>query len=308
MSLRHRILCVVAACVAAIAFPALADPLLYAATVRARTGPADNNGGSLYVVDPSNASAKAVGPLRIQGKPIGITGLAVHPRSGVLYGVTAGSSPNHRNSLVTVDPATAEANLVGEMRVAGSDIAFNSDGELYIWLPDTNQVARINTASGRVTPVGEIGESTRIEGGIAFDGHGKLFTTPAGATGALEMRDPASGTVTAGPMLTNAPYLSSINSLAFSPKGELYGVNSNMGAPAHTALVKIDIRNGVVSQIGALPEDTDCLTFIETPRGSLVANQSAANIVLAGSLLVAAALGGFLWWRRASSRAAGARA
>lgn len=308
MGLRHRILCVIAAFAAAIALPALAEPLLYAATVRARTGPADDNGGSLYVVDPSNAASKAVGPLRIQGKPIGITGLAVHPRTGVLYGVTAGSSPNYRNSLVTIDPATAEASLVGEMRVAGSDISFNGDGELFIWLPDTNQVARINTASGRVTPIGEIGESTRIEGGIAFDGHGKLYTTPAGATGALEIRDPASGTVTAGPMLTNAPYLSSINSLAFSEKGELYGVNSNMGAPAHTALVKIDPHSGVVSQIGALPEDTDCLTFVEAPRGSLVANQAAANIVLIGSILAAALLGAVLWWRRASSRASAARA
>lgn len=292
------ILCAAAVIAGAGAFPALADPMLYAATVRARTGPADDVAGSLYVVDPSNAASKVIGPLRIQGKPIGITGLAVHPKTGVLYGVTAGSSPNHRNSLVTIDPGTAEASLVGEMRVSGSDISFNPEGDLYVWLPDTNQVGRINLASGRVTAIGEIGESTRTEGGIAFDGQGKLYATPMGATGALEMRDPVTGAVTMGPMLANAPYLSSVNALKFSPRGELYGINSNMGSPARTALVKIDTHNGVVTQIGALPEDTDCLTFVEAPRASFIAGQTIANIVLGGSAIMAALLGALVMWRR----------
>jgi hypothetical protein len=293
-----RLLRVAAILAVAAAVPAFAEPLLYAATVRAHTGPADEIAGSLYIVDPSNASAKSIGPLRIQGKPIGITGLAVHPKSGVIYGVTAGNSPNYRNSLVTIDPATAEASFVGEMRVGGSDIAFNNEGELYMWLPDTNQVARINLASGRVTPIGEIGESTRIEGGIAFDGRGRLYVAAMGATGPLETRDPVTGGTTMGPMLINAPYLSSLNSLAFSPRGELYGVNSNMGSPAHTALVKVDPRNGVVTQIGALPEDTDCLAFVEAPQASFVAGQTPGNIVLVGSIVAAGVLAGLVWWRR----------
>jgi hypothetical protein len=287
---------------AAAVFPSLADPVLYAATVRAHTGPADEIAGSLYVVDPSNAEAKAIGPLRIQGKPIGITGLAVHPKSGILYGVTAGYSPNYRNSLVTIDPATAEASFVGEMRVAGSDITFDPAGDLFIWLPDSSQVGRINLASGRVTPIGEIGESTRLEGGIAFDGRGRLYVTPMGATGAIEMRDPVTGTITMGPMLVNAPYLSSLNSLAFSPRGELYGVNSNMGSPAHTALVKVDTHSGVVTQIGALPEDTDCLAFVEAPRAALIASPTSANVVAAGSIAAAGALAVLMWWRERRRR------
>lgn len=302
----------IAALAAAIAWPALAEPQLYTATVRTGVKASESVGGNLYVVDPTNAAAKSVGALNIQGKPIGITGLAVHPKSGVLYGVTSGSSPNHRNSLVTIDPATAEATLVGEMRVAGSDIAFNHDGELYMWLPDTNQIGRINLASGRVTALGEIGESTRIEGGIAFDAHGKLYVTPSGATGAIETRDPASGAVSNGPALINAPYLSSMNSLAFSPHGVLYGVNSNMGAPAHTALVKIDVHSGVVTQIGALPEDTDCLAFIEAPRGSFFAGYTTGTLALSGAILTVVVLLAALWVRRRrrrpSSQASGARA
>jgi hypothetical protein len=301
-----RFLRALAILVAAIALPARADPTLYVATVRAHMGDSDDAGGVLYVVDPSTGASSAVGALRIGNKPIGITGLAVHPATGVMYGVTAGRSPNHRNSLVTIDRATAEATLVGEMRVAGSDISFNNAGELYIWLPDTNQIGRINIASGRVTPLGEIGESTRLEGGIAFDGRGNLYVTASGATGPIERRDPATGATSSGPALANAPYLSSLNSLAFAPYGELYGVNSNMGSPAHTALVKIDVGSGVVTQVGALPEDTDCLAFVDAPRASFIASQTPANLVLAGSVIAGGAVGLGLWLRR--RRPAAARA
>jgi hypothetical protein len=298
MAWSRMILRCIAALAVALALPALAEPRLYAATVRTGVKASESIGGSLYVVDPSNGAAKTVGELRIGGKPIGITGLAVHPKTGILYGVTAGSSPSHRNSLVTIDPSTAEAALVGEMRVSGSDIAFNHDGQLYMWLPDTNQISRINLASGRVTAIGEIGESTRIEGGIAFDGHGKLYVTPSGATGAIETRDPATGAVTTGPALINAPYLSSLNSLAVSPEGQLYGVNSNMGSPAHTALVKIDPHSGAVTQIGALPEDTDCLAFVEAPHAAFMGSASPANLLIAGSIALAALVALGFWLRR----------
>src|SRR5436309_3342301 len=119
-SLRSLVCGLAALIVMSAALPSLAEPQLYAATVRSRTGPGDDAAGNLYLVDPSDASFRSVGPLRLQGRSIGITGLAVHPKTGVLYGVTAGSSPAYRNSLVTIDPATAEASMVGEMRVAGS--------------------------------------------------------------------------------------------------------------------------------------------------------------------------------------------
>lgn len=299
----RRLLRAFAVLAAAIALPALADPVLYAATVRAHTGNTEDSGGVLYVVDPSNGAANAVGPLHIGEKPIGITGLAVHPATGVLYGVTAGRSPNHRNSLVTIDRATAEATLVGEMRVSGSDISFNNAGELYVWLPDTNQIGRINLASGRVTPLGEIGESTRLEGGIAFDGRGNLYVTASGATGPIERRDPVSGAATSGPSLANAPYLSSLNSLAFAPYGELYGVNSNMGSPAHTALVKIDVGSGVVTQVGPLPEDTDCLAFVDAPRASFIGAQTPGTLVLEGSVIAGGVVGFAAWLRRRRSGA-----
>src|SRR5512140_427461 len=91
---------------AAVAFSAHGEVTLYAATMHAHPGTnAGDMAGSLYVVDPSTGAAKLVGTLRLDGKPVGITGLAEHPSTGDLYGATAGTSPNHRNSLVTIDPA-----------------------------------------------------------------------------------------------------------------------------------------------------------------------------------------------------------
>ena len=266
-----------------------AEPLLYTATVRLNPGGSPTEpAGSLYIVDPATARTKQVGSLRLGGKPIGITGLAVHPKSGVFFGVTAGSSVNYPNSLVTIDPNTGEASLVGETRVPTSDITFSPEGQLYMWLTNTNQIAEINISTGRVKAIGTSSEASRIEAGIAVDGRGLVFVTPDGATGQLEQRDPATGAVVNAVSLSNAPYLSSLNSLAFSRSGELYGVNSNMGTPAHTALVKIDLGTGVVTKVGDLPEDTDCLTFVDAPRTSFLGRQSTGTLVLGGSALAGA--------------------
>jgi len=58
---------------------------LYAATMRAYFSPSEIV-GRLYVIDPATAQAKLVGPLRLQdgGGYIGVTGLAVNPRTRVL--------------------------------------------------------------------------------------------------------------------------------------------------------------------------------------------------------------------------------
>jgi hypothetical protein len=48
--------------------------------------------GALYTINPADAAATKIGPIRIDGKfSIGVTGLAFHPTTGVLYGITAGS-------------------------------------------------------------------------------------------------------------------------------------------------------------------------------------------------------------------------
>ncbi|HWH43045.1 MAG TPA: hypothetical protein VNU21_24570 [Usitatibacter sp.] len=303
-SLRKWVAALIAVAAAFATGSACAEPLLYSATVRLATGGSPTApAGSLYVIDPATAKTRMVGALRVNGKPIGVTGIAVHPKTGVVFGVTAGSSVNYPNALVIIDAASGEASLVGETRVPTSDIAFSPDGHLYMWLTQTNQVGEINIGTGRVRAIGTPSQPSWIEAGISVDARGFVFVTPEGATGPLEQRDPATGAVMSSISLSNAPYLSSLNSLAFSKSGELFGVNSNMGTPAHTALVKIDLGTGVITKVGDLPEDTDCLAFVDAPRTSFLARQSNSTLVIGGSALAGVVvLGVALFMRRRTRR------
>jgi hypothetical protein len=49
--------------------------------------------------------------------------------------------------------------------------------------------------------------------------------------------------------------------------------------------VKIDMGTGVVTKVGDLPEDTDCLSFVDAPRTSFLGRQSSGTLVIAGSAL-----------------------
>jgi hypothetical protein len=96
---------------------------------------------------------------------------------------------------------------------------------------------------------------------LAIDRKGTAYVAANTAAGTLDIVDTRTGAGTLGPALSGAPYLSEINSLTFSPEGELFAVNSNLAAPAKTALVVINTGTGVVSIVGDLPDDADGLTF-----------------------------------------------
>jgi sugar lactone lactonase YvrE len=272
---------------------------LYAASVRSSVASDAPIAGNLYTINLASGTATLVGAIRLPGsKPIGVTGMAVHPISAVIYGITSEQSPNHSRSLVTIDPGTANATLVGELGVVGSDIAFDAKGTLYMWLPQTSQLGTVNISSAAVAPLGKPGPAGS-PAGIAIDTNGMVFVTYKGATGSLDSVDLATGNVRNGPKLSGAPFDSQINSMSFSPSGLLLAVNSNAGSPANTRLVTINTATGVVSTIGALPDDTDALAFTGSgpnlaptlstmsPGGRVViAAVSVALLAIAGSLLL----------------------
>lgn len=243
---------------------------LYAASVRSGLGAPDAPiAGNLYTVNLASGTAALVGPIRLPGpKPIGVTGMAVHPKTGVFYGITSEQSPSHSRALVTIDPANGNASLVGDIGMVGSDIAFDSKGTLYMWLPQTSQVGTVNTSNAAVTPLGKPGPPGS-PAGIAVDSNDTMFVTARGAAGTLDNVDLVTGVVQQGPPLTGAPFESQINSMSFSPSGLLLAVNSNAGSPANARLVTINTFTGVVAAIGALPDDTDALAF--TGAGSNLA-------------------------------------
>jgi streptogramin lyase len=232
-----------------------------------------------------------VGPIRLPGgKPIGVTGMAAHPKSGVIFGITSEQSPHAPRSLVTIDPQTGGATLVGELAVVGSDIAFDAKGTLYMWCPSTSQLGMVDPSSATVSTIGKPGPPAS-PAGIAIDPHGMVFVTAKGAGGTLDNVDLASGALQVGPPLTGAPFSTQINSMSFSPSGLLLAVNSNGGSPAATRLVTINTATGAVAAIGALPDDTDALAFTGGSTVNLAPTFSTLNpgarvVVAAVSILL----------------------
>jgi len=293
MSWRGRIAGLLAAVGMMAPASTLADTL-YAATVRTGAGGGtDTVSGSLYTVNLGSGSATFVAPLRLNGStPIGITGMASHPSTGVMYGITSPLSGSNPQSLVTIDPNSGSAVLVGDLRFPGSDIAFNKAGILFTWLPATSQLGIVNLSTGAVTPIGTPGPAGTIAG-LAIDLHGVAFITPSGAGGTLDTVDIATGVLKRGAPLTGAPFPSAINSMTFTPSGLLLAVNSNAGSPAATRLVTINTATGVVSNIGTLPDDTDALAFVGTSFRSepLINGQTLALLVLGAIALILGLIG-----------------
>jgi hypothetical protein len=296
---RRNGMAIVASAIAILLSTHVAAQTLFAASVRsqASTG-TEGLAGALYTVNLATGSATFVAPIRLNAvTPIGVTGLAAHPATGVLYGITSPLTTEIPQSLVTLDPQTGRATLIGGLKFEGSDIAFNRAGILYTWLPIPSQLGVVNLETGVVTPIGTTGVPSSAAG-LAIDANGVAFITPKGAAGTLDTVDIGTGTMRTGPPLTGAPFPSVINSMTFTPSGLLLAVNSNAGAPAETRLVTINTATGAVSNIGTLPNDTDALTFGTGPsRGESripISGQSLALIVLGVIALILGTIGFFV--------------
>lgn len=244
---------------AALAPLSLAETL-YVATLRDNV--ADDTGGALYSIDIGEHRASLVAPVRIGGAvPIGLTGLAVHPKTGVFYGITGSVSPTLPKSLVTIDPRTGNATLVGKLGFTAADIRFDTKGTLYAWLLDKNCLGIVDLGTGAAKPVENSSYEQTLGGGIAVNRDGLIYISANSPGGSLDTFDPREGKVRSGPQMKGAPYVSSINSMAFGDDGTLYAVNSNLGTPAKTRLVAIDPKSGEVKDLMQLPDDVDALSF-----------------------------------------------
>ncbi len=255
----HRILLGAAALLFA---TTAAAQVLYTTSIRSlATVGGDKIVGNLYSVNLSDATARLVAPILLHGQTaVGITGLAVHPTTGVFYGITSALSPVNPRSLVTIDVTSGGAELVGALGAAGSDIAFDPQGNLFVWLPGTSQLGAVDLTTAHVAPLGPPGPAGN-SGGIAIDDKGIAYVTPNGAVGTLDRVDTTTGILTKGPALTGAPFASGIAAMTFTPSGLLLALNSNGGSPANVRLVTINTKTGQVTPIGSLPDDSDSLAF-----------------------------------------------
>jgi hypothetical protein len=271
------------------ALPAVAaESLLYATAVRMHyEDGAARIECNLYRVDPATGAATLVAPVRVGGRePVAIVSLAIHPATGKAYGVTAGLARTVPRSLVAIDPANGDVELIGALGEVASDLAFAHDGTLYAWLPERNRLARVDLVTGRATALEDSGITGVMGGGMAIDDHDVVYVAATGATGTLDTVDIHTGRAVTGPQLEGAPYLSAITNMTFSPEGKLYGVNSNMGAPANTSLVTIDLQTGKVHEVGHLPNDAHALIFAEGDEGMDLRQKALLVAGAAATLLI----------------------
>lgn len=235
---------------------------LYASSMRTYSDPGYHGvEGNLYLVDRETASTRLVASFNVSGKtPVGLDGLAIHPRTGVFYGITAATSAVIPKSLVIVDPTNGNVTVVGDLGLTASDIEFASDGTLYAWLPETRQIGTIDIDTGRVTARGKPVERGASKGGFTLIGPDKAYVATTGGAGTLDVIDIRTGELVTGPQLTGAPFPDLINGLALQ-HGILYAINTNFGRSTQANLVTIDPQTGKVTNIGALPNDTDAIAF-----------------------------------------------
>jgi len=263
MRLRILLICL-AAWLAAL--PAAAETVLYAASNRAHFTAGATTGiwCNLYRVDPATGKFVLLAPVRVNDQAtITIVTLAIHPSTEAVYAASGPRSPTAPNSLLMLDPRSGKADVVGPIGHVVSDLAFTEDGRLYAWLPEESRLAKLDAASGAATlfpPSGITGEPGG--GGFVIDDKDVGYVAASGAVGTLDRVDIKTGKVTPGPHLAGAPFPAAISNLTFSPDDRMYAVNSNMGAPAATALVTIDPASGKVQEIGKLPNDSHALIFV----------------------------------------------
>jgi hypothetical protein len=248
--------------------------------------------GTLYILDPTTGGVlTTVGPLlTATGSPVGLTGLAFDPVSGILYGSTANASPNLSAHLVTVDPATALVTDIGDYYGGGggstmSDITFDpTTGILYGWQAASgHHLATIDTTTGLATLIGP-GMPDFGGGGLAADSAGTLFSTPDGVTNptpTLRTVDKVTGLTTVVGPLGFGP----VNALAFDSADVLYGILG--GGPGARNLVTIDTITGTGTIVGPTVDNLDALAF--RPTAAIPEPGALALLVgsgLSGSLFV----------------------
>ena len=246
--------------------------------------------GALFIASPTSGASTFVGNLLVGTLPVGITGLAVHPLSRVLYGSTTNASPNLPGRLVIIDTTTAAVTVVGPFNPPGppatactsgaggpatmQDLEFRADGTLFGFCNLTLFV--INPITGQAVPIGTDPYTSTDDlggGGLAFtpllSPNAALWVTARQALGHIFRVDPTTGRVLQALQLTGGIDNEALASLTTDQNGTLLGAGSGVpaapGLPVPTRLVSINTTTGAITTRGALPNNTDAITLDLVP-------------------------------------------
>lgn len=228
---------------------------------------ADGAGGhlsNLYILNPSTGAViRTVGPIGHA-----VTGLAIDPATGTLYGVTGRSTDGgetNRVSLITINRSTGAGSVVGKERPdneGAADITFTPDSTLYGWLePGTDNLVTIDKTTGAATIVGNSGLDTSGSG-LASNASGVLYFAGENDNGPLYTIDRGTGAPTQVATLDGTLDFG-ISALAFDSTGTLYGSRIPSDSPAFQSdLITIDTSTGHVTSKGPSIDRLDALVFV----------------------------------------------
>jgi hypothetical protein len=272
----------------AAAAPAFAAEVLYAA---------DGAGGTtsnLYILNPATgAVVSTVGNIGFA-----VTGLAIHPSTGVMYGSTGRRSAASPHSLITINKTTGAGTLVGTYIVGSletmADLTFTSDGTLYGWLePASDDLYTINTATGAATLVGNAGISTSGSG-LAASSTNVLFFCGDGDDGPLRTINRTTGLPTTVGIM-NGTTGNAISALAFNSAGTLFGARLANDVGGTADLVTINTTTAALTVVGPSVVNLDAIVFdgIAAPA-AVVPTLDTKGLIALVALLAA----GGLWMAR----------
>jgi len=205
----------------------------------------------LYTVDPATGAKASVGAIGFA-----VTGLAVQPGSGTLFGVTSGGGDASTRKLITINKTTGAGTVVGSLDNIVADIAFDSSGQLWGWsecdLDCDNEdfFVSINTSTGAASRVGSWDSSTAGDG-MSFDKNGVLYAMLFGSGSDLSTIDTGTGVVTPVVEMSGAPVSAPMGSASFGCDGTtFYATNGNKSSGVW--LVTVNTSSGAVSSIGQM--------------------------------------------------------
>jgi IPTL-CTERM motif len=269
------------ACMALFCGAAAHAQILYGAT-----------GGSvasnLFSIDPATGAGTVIGPIGFA-----VTGLALHPSSGVMYGVTSNNSPVCAACLITVNLTTGTGTLIGPLGLIIAEVAFRADGTLFGWSESSDDLATINIATGAATTVSDSGLSTRGDG-MVFVG-GTLYVMPENDDGGLYSINTASGLPTLVATLTGSASGGGLPVSAATTHpttGVVFAASQNFGGPP-AFLFTVNVATGAITNIGNTVTGIDALEFgpaAGPSGGASVPTLSQWALVLLALLIGAAAL------------------
>ena len=235
----------------------------------------DGSPSSLYELDPLDGDIRKIADIKIGATQVlAVSGLAVHPSTGVLYGflnrqdpVDCDVDPEGPGTLVTINKTTGAATVVGSMGAAAivaPDISFDPFGTLYAWNKIDDDLYTLDTTTGAATKVDECDCFPNGRLGLAVDSAGRMYLKTVDQL--FRVNQFTSGLFSPVSLSDTAPR----DMLAFGPSDELYTGSResfNFLGPQTFGLWTLDtdgtatlLGSNVVQNISALTWDLGTVT------------------------------------------------